>query len=1015
MRLMFALCFTLSQIISSNLVSAQEVVISGTVSDANGPLIGANILERGTLNGTLSNLEGNFSLKVSDENAILVFSYIGYANKEVPVTGQTILQIEMQAVTAKLDEVIVIAYGTTTAKDATGSVVAVTSTDFNRGIIISPEQLIQGKAAGVQITETSGEPGAGIEIRIRGSNSVRSNNNPLFVVDGVPLDGGATSSFESSRPPRNPLNFLNPSDIESISVLKDASSTAIYGSRGANGVVIITTKSGKAGGAGVFEFSSSVGISSVARRFDLLDREEFLAGITQYGGDAEAVDFGGNTDWQDFVTRTGISDNQNLSWSKNYGKGNIMTTFGYVKENGIIKKTSLERISGRLNWSHRFLKDKLELSFRGTFSRVNDEAFSPRQALSYAYTANPTIPTSLDFISAGILTPSEVLEYQQIKGFTNRFLGNFSVDYAVTSELSAKLTVGYDNSKSSTISVNSRDNVDAFGAPDRGTGDLFDLDITNNLLEAIVTYKKNFEKSSLDALVGFSFQDFQRSGRNVEGWGFSTSDLNEAGRDLENSANAIEAAISGNYQQYGIGTNAPDIFVNRLFPLSTDMISPVATSVTSIFGDTYDFTDELQSFFARLNYSMNNKYLFTATIRADGSSRFGPDNQYGIFPSAAFAWKIDEEDFIGPGVSTLKLRVSGGITGNQEGLGFGNFVRTERYEDSFIGNGGEINIPGTQVISFVNNALKWEETLSFGVGIDFGFNNDRLSGSIDLYRKETNDLLIQVTAAQPSPRPFLFQNLDALVLNQGIEFVLAYDFVQSDNFNIDASFNIAYNENELQDFAGQIPAGSISGQGLSAAFVQLLTGGQPLFSYYLRPFEGFDDNGQPIGDVQTFVGKDALPDVTAGFSLNASYKNWNFAAYLTGQFAYSVYNGTRNAFFTAGSLRSGNNVTKDVLTNGESGNAAAEVSERFLEKGDYVRIQNLSFGYNVPISGTRTFKSLQLSVIGQNLFLFTGYSGLDPEVNTSGGNFLNGIPTAGIDNLAYPRPRIITFNLTAKF
>jgi len=1015
MRLIIAFLFTLSQIIGSNLVSAQEVVISGTVSDVNGPLIGANVLEKGTTNGAQTDFNGNFSLEVSDVNATLVFSYIGYANKEVPVNGQTTLEINLEVTTANLDEVIVIAYGTTTVKDATGSLSAVASKDFNRGVIISPEQLIQGKAAGVQITVSSGEPGAGIETRIRGSNSVRSNNNPLFVVDGVPLDGGTTSSLDSDRPPRNPLNFLNPSDIESISILKDASSTAIYGSRGANGVVIITTKSGKTSGPGVLEFSSSVSISSVARKFDLLNREEFLAGITQFGGDAVALDFGDNTDWQDFVTRTSISQNQNLSWSKNYGKGNIIATFGYGKENGIIKKTSLERVTGRLNWSHRFFDDKLELSFRGTLSKVNDEAFSPVQVLSLAYTGNPTIPTSLDFISAGILTPSEVLEYQQITGSTNRFLGNFSVDYAFTSELSGKITVGYDNSESKTISVNSRDNLDAFGAPDRGTGDLGDLNVTNNLLEAIVTYKKKFKNSSLDALVGFSYQDFQRSGRNVQGWGFSTSDLNEAGKDLENSANAIEAAISGNYQQYGIGTNAPDIFVNRLFPIGTDMISPVATNVTSIFGDTFDFTDELQSFFARLNYSIANKYLFTVTARADGSSRFGPDNQYGFFPSAAFAWKLDEEDFIGSGVSTLKLRASGGLTGNQEGLGFGNFVRTERYEEGRIGNGGEINIPGTQVISFVNNGLKWEETLSIGVGIDFGFNDDRLSGSIDLYRMETKDLLIQVSAAQPSPRPFLFQNLDAIVLNQGIEFALAYDFVESENFNMDASFNIAYNENELQDFPGLIPAGAINGQGLSGAFVQLLAGGRPLFSYYVRPFEGFDENGQPIGDGQTFVGQDALPDVTAGFSINASYKNWNFAAYLSGQFDFSVYNGTRNAFFTAGSLRSGNNVTKDVLTSGESGNAAADVSERFLEKGDYVRMQNATIGYNVPIGDIGTFKSLLLSVTGQNLFLITGYSGLDPEVNTSGSNFLNGIPTAGVDNLAYPRPRTITFGLTAKF
>jgi iron complex outermembrane receptor protein len=311
--------------------------------------------------------------------------------------------------------------------------------------------------------------------------------------------------------------------------------------------------------------------------------------------------------------------------------------------------------------------------------------------------------------------------------------------------------------------------------------------------------------------------------------------------------------------------------------------------------------------------------------------------------------------------------------------------------------------------------LKWEETFSYGLGIDFGFSLDRFTGSVDLYRKETKDLLIRVESAQPSPRPFIFQNLDAIVLNQGIELVLAYEFVRTADFNLDASFNIAYNQNEIQDFAGQIPAGAINGPGLSGAFAQLLAGDRPLFSYYVRPFEGFDENGQPIGDVQRFVGKDALPDVTAGFSLTASYKNWYFSANLVGQFAYSVYNATRNAYFTAGALRSGNNVTRDVLSSGESGSAAAEVSERFLESGDHVRLQNATISYNVPINSKSGLKSLLLNLTGQNLFLITGYSGLDPEVNTQGDNFLNGIPTAGIDNLAYPRPRVITFGVTAKF
>lgn len=1013
MRFLAAVAFLVSLISGVGNALAQDRIVSGTVRDSLGPLIGANVLEKGIRNGVQTDFDGKFSINVSDANATLVISYLGYAPKEVPVNGRNTLNILMEVSVSSLDEIIVIGYGTTTVKDATGALVSVKAREFNEGVIISPEQLIQGKAAGVQLTVTSGEPGAGIETRIRGSNSVRSNNNPLFVVDGVPLEGGATTATGSNRPPRNPLNFLNPSDIESISVLKDASSTAIYGSRGANGVVIITTKSGQGAGDGVFEFSSAVNISAVANHFDLLGREGFLAGVEQFGGNPEAVDFGGNTDWQDYVTRTSISEKLNLSWSKNYGRGHIFTSVGYEDLHGVIRKSSLERITGRLNWSHRFFGDKLELSLRGTLTEVNDEAFSAASALFSAYRSNPTIPADPDLVLPGIITPANILELQQVTGSTDRVLLNVSVEYAVIPDLSAKLTLGYDDSESTTISVNSREFNDPTGSGNRGA--LFDIEKTSHLLEAIATYSRQFKEASLEALLGFSYQDFQSRGRNVNGLGFSTSDLTQAGKDLENSANAIEGSITGRYQQYGLGTNIPEIFVNRLFPLRTDLIPPVATSVTSVFGDTYDFTDELQSFFARINYSILDKYLFTATLRADGSSRFGPDNRYGFFPSGAFAWRIDEEDFIGPGISMLKLRLSVGVTGNQEGLGFANFVRSERYAEGSINPNGVIQIPGTQVISFANKDLKWEETLSYGLGIDFGFNLDRFSGSLDLYRKETRDLLIRAQSAQPSPRPFFFDNLDAVVLNQGIELALSYDLVQTADFNMGASFNMAYNQNEIQDFTGQIPAGAIAGPGLSGAFVQLLTGGRPLFSYYVRPFEGFDENGQPITGLQTFVEKDALPDVTGGLSLTASYKDWYFSANLVGQFGYSVYNGTRNALFTAGALVSGQNVTTDVLSSNESGNAAAEVSDRFLENGDHVRLQNATISYKVPVNKEAGLRSLVLNLTGQNLFLITGYRGLDPEVNTQGDNFLNGIPTAGIDNLAYPRPRILSFGVTATF
>ena len=1012
-----------------NTVQAQTV--SGTVSDATGPLPGASVLVKGTTNGTQTDFDGNYTLNNVTDGSVLEFSYIGFATQEVAYTGQSTVNVVLQEDAQALDEVVIIGYGTTTVKDATGAVAAVTSEDFNGGVIASPEQLIQGKTAGVQITQTSGEPGAGIELRIRGTNSVRSNNNPLFVVDGVPLAGDDTSANGQnlglgSAASRNPLNFLNPADIESISVLKDASATAIYGSRGANGVVIITTKSGKAGSAGVFEFSSSLSISTPGNSYDLLDRDEYLVAIDQFGGNVSERDAGSNTNWQDVVTRTVASQNQNLSWSKNYGKGNIRATFGYGKQFGVIENSSLERITGRTNWSHRFLDDKLTLSLQGTVSRVNDEsaplsgsAGFQGDLLGAAYSANPTWPNRANFDTGGLLNPANLLETTQSTAFTNRFLGNFSAEYAFTPELKGKVTVGYDVSESTRKSAINRDVIGfSNGTAGNGRGAVNDINVENRLLEATLNYNKEFENSSLDVLVGYSFQDFSRDGRNVQGWGFSTNNLTQMGDDLERSANTIEATIDGSYQQYGLGTNAPQVFVNRLFPeAATDNIAPSIIDVRAIFTDTFDFTDELQSFFGRVNYSIAGKYLFTGTIRADGSSRFGPDNQYGYFPSGAFAWQIGEEDFIGDAISTLKLRVGGGITGNQEGLGFGNFVRRERFGGTGIGNDGTINPPGTQVVSFVNNELKWEETLSYGVGIDFGFNNDRLSGSIDVYRKETSDLLLSIPAAQPSPQPFFFQNLDATVVNQGIEFALAYDLVQSEELNWSASFNIAYNDNILEDFGGQIPAGTIRGQGLSLAFAQILAGDQPLFSYFLRDFQGFDANGQPIGDVQQFVGEDALPDVNAGFSTNVSYKNWDFSAYLAGQFGFSVYNNTRNAFFTAGSIANGRNVTPDVLTSGEAGNAAAEVSTRFLEDGDFIRLQNATIGYNVPLNGEGLFKSLRLSLTGQNLFLITDYSGLDPEVSVqpSGFDLLNGLPTAGIDYTAFPRPTTVTFGLNATF
>ncbi len=1018
------------------------IEIKGSVKDENGEsLPGVNVLIQGTSQGAITDFNGNFTIQ-ANEGDVLVFSFIGYIKQEVTVGSQSLLNVVLYEDTQQLQEVVVIGYGQTTVKDATGAVAAITSEDFNTGVIASPEQLIQGKTAGVQITQTSGAPGAGIELRIRGTNSVRSNNNPLFVVDGVPLGGEETSAggpnvgFGTSGS-SNPLNFLNPSDIESISILKDASSAAIYGSRAANGVVFITTKKGR--GEGVFEFSSSASLSSAARKYDLLKVKEapyFLSGVGQYGGDVKAQDFGNDTDWQDYITRTSISHKQNLSYSKGFENGTIRGSFGYDNQQGVIENSGLERITGRINGTRSMMNDQLNLSLQTTFSRVNEEsapiggsAGFRGDLLGAAYSANPTWPTDPTFDTGGQLSPANMLANFRSTAFTNRLLVNFSADYKISEDLSAKFTYGFDKSNSERVALSSPDALyfDR-GTTGNGRSGYGEINTLNNLMEVTATYNKEFGNSKLEAVVGTSYQDFGREGLNAEGYGFATSDFAQMEADFVGGIEALNNAaksVGGFYQQFGLsedlrnGAQSDGFFVNSLIPeVSTTFLStPSGVNVRSISADRFDTTDKLQSYFGRFNYTYANKYLMTFTIRADGSSRFGDNEKWGIFPSGALAWKIHEEAFLPDMFSTLKLRLGGGIVGNQDGLGYGGFVRRERYNKIEIGDGGEISIPGTSSVALLNPNLKWEETQQYNVGIDFGIAGERFYGSLDYYRKETTDLILRLNAAQPAPNPFIFQNFDATVINKGWEVALNYDIIDSDDVSFTVSYNFSRNDNEIQDFSGQIPAGTIRGQGLSQAYSQILAEGQPLFSYYLREFVGFDANGQPIRDNQTFVGKSALPTYNSGLSLNLKHGNWDFSTYFTGQFGHHVYNNTRNAFFTAGAINNARNVTVDVLTSGEAGSAEAAVSERFLESGDFIRMQNLSIGYNIPVGDNNMFNNLRVYANAQNLFLITDYSGLDPEVSTqpAKADLLNELPTAGIDYTAYPRPRVFTIGLNATF
>ena len=1005
--------------------------IKGVVSDADGSLPGVSVTIEGTTTGVQTDFDGNYTINAK-EGDVLVYNYLGYKTEQRTVGSESVINVTMTQDSTELDEIVVIGYGSTTVKDATGSVTSVTSGDFNKGVISSPEQLIQGKTAGVQISNTSGAPGAGVNIRIRGSNSVRSNNNPLFVVDGVPLSGGATTAGANviglgGNPAKNPLNFLNPNDIESISILKDASATAIYGSRGANGVVIVTTKSGRSK-KGEFSYQANISSSKALDTYDLLSADKFLSERLRVGLAVDAAsDYGSATDWQDVIFRTAMSHNQNLSYSKSHDNGSYIATLGLGNQTGIVENSNLERLTARVNLNHRFLDDKLRLSFQGSVSRVNDNLAPTGGTAGYkgdilgaAFSANPTWPNDPDFDGGTLVNPANLLAYTQGTTNTNRYLANLSLEYDLTSNLKAKLAVGVDKSDSDNFSVSSADVLGLEdGIPGNGRGAYNMLEVQNELLEATLTYNKEYKNSKLEVLGGFSYQSFRNSGLYSGAWGFSSRDLDVMSSNLQDVVTGIAGEISGQYQQFGYAPNLTGVYVRGYdgldFVSSSFSANTSTANINSLAVDTYDNTTELQSFFGRVNYTLSNKYLFTATLRADGSSAFAEANRYGYFPSGAFAWKLNEEDFMSDSnMSTLKLRLSAGITGNQEGVGYGNYVNRSRWNGLNPQNNGNIDLGnGNSIISFGGDGLKWESTIQYATGLDFGFNNDRLSGSIDVYRKETKDLLFLVDEAQPAILDRKFKNLtDSKIVNQGVEFSLGYDLVQTEDFNWSANFNVAYNDNMVESLSGQYDFANVNGPGLSGAFAMRLQEGYSLFSYYMQEFSGYDSAGQPIVGEKGFVGKSALPNLTGGLSTTINYKKWTMSAYFNGQFGHYVYNNTANAFFTAGAFKTTRNVLPGTLTSGEDLGASAPVSTRFLEKGDFVRLQNLSLAYDMPLSGEGVFKSMVFSVTGQNLFLMTDYSGLDPEVNSAtGGN----LPSIGMDYGAYPNPTTITFGINAKF
>lgn len=967
-------------------VLAQDITVSGKVSDKSGDgLPGVTVQLKGSSKGVATDMNGSYSIAGVPSNGTLSFTFVGMTSQEVAIGGRSTINVTLSDDAAMLEEVVVIGYGTVKKKDATGAVNAIGTKDFNKGIITNTQQLMQGRVAGVAVTQNNGEPGGGINVRIRGTSSVRGGNGPLFVIDGVPLGGGDVTAGGSNgglggSSARNPLNFLNPDDIASIDILKDASATAIYGARGANGVVLISTKKGK--GKGNLDYSYSLGVSNITKRFDLLSADEYVK--------AGGANNGAKTDWQDEVFRTAYTHQHNVSFGGGDQNSNYRFSIGNMNQEGIITNSGIKRFSSSFSGGKKFINNKLtinaNLNYGNTVDNsvpVTDNAGFSGDLLAAVLKSNPTNPVrkadgSLAQTTSVEPNPVAILAYT--KDFTNtlRALGNISAEYEIAKGLKFKTVLGIDQSLSARKAAFSKDLV----AADISTvGQLYltDIETKNQLMENYFTYEKDFGKISFNGLLGYSYQNFDFYFKSAQATNFRTSDLDQM---INNVTSADNSGGKG----------------------------------SMVTGSSSNF-NELQSYFSRVNLGIGNRFLVTGTVRIDGSTRFGPGNKYGVFPSFAGKYKLIEEEFVPKNIfSDLGLRVGYGITGNQE-IPHNLYTQRTRYGGAGIGNTGtQLNNGGFGTVTFPNENLKWESTSTLNVGLDFGVLKNRLTGSLEYYYRNTNDLLTQVVSAQPALSPFVWRNLDADVINRGIEVSLNAILIDTKDFGFDVNLNAAFNKNIVKNLLGVYDTGAINGQGLTGAFAQRIASDQPINAWFLREFGGYDDNGvtlYPNGDFQSFLdGKSPNPTVTGGLTLNVRYKRFDLSTFFNGVYGHYIYSNNANAFFTKGSFANGRNVTKDVISSKEGPLNAPDVSTRFLEKGDFTRLANLNLGYRFN-TNSKTINNLKVFLSGQNLLLFTKYSGQDPEVNTN--KQINGVPSFGVDYTAYPRAKTVTFGASISF
>ena len=972
---------------------APQSVVSGKVVDEIGqPLPGANILERGTSNGVQSDFDGNFSIEVG-EGAVVQISYIGYATKDIAVQGQSNLTIQLEPDATQLDDIVVVGYGVQRKSDITGAIASVKSENFNKGVVANPGQLLQGKMAGVNVTSVSGEPGAAQNIIIRGVGSLRSGTTPLFVVDGFIIDNSGIGVAANA----NPLNFINPQDIESIDVLKDASAAAIYGARAANGVIVITTKKGKSGKSEI-NLSVSTAMSTIANPMDVFSANQFREQVVAVGGILD--DQGANTDWQDELTRTGISKNINLSLSGGVAnKSSYFVSAGVDDQEGTLNNSSLKRYSGRVNLNQKALEGRFNVDFNLTASRTVNDRPNDRAIVQDMLQLNPTIPVFTNGEPTLLderLNPIQRNRIFMDRANSNRILANIAPSFEIFKGLTYKLNLGVDYS-STTRDVQQTPFALLEGQENGFLNSTATVN-TNTLVENTLTYNYSTDKHNVTVLAAHSYQETK----------------------LEQKTFGLEGFAD-----------------NGIEPRFQDQIS------TDIFPTTLNsraFKAELQSFFVRLNYTYLDKYLLTATMRADGSSRFGENNKYGYFPSVALGWNIGREDFMANNdlFSNLKLRASWGQTGNQDGIpsnvSLASYVDSRTENDTYPLDGDEVTLDdypfGTVPVRTAFPDLKWEVSTQTNIGLDFGLFENRLTGTVDYFNKVVTDVVLFANRTDPiQPTQKVWTNIPEMeIINNGIELSLDYRGSFSEDFTYNIGGNISYTNNKVENSPFEVlTTGGAVGAGQTGATINGYINGEPIGTFYMKDFIGIGDDGLnqfrdingdgvSLDNDRLAVGS-ALPDVIYAFYLNFNYKNLDLGFNFNGVSGNKIYNHTAMTIFSNSQLSRNLNTTAFAVEfPNEDLSNSNEVSTRYLEDGSFLRLNNATLGYNLApekLGLDELLKDIRFTLTGQNLFVITDYSGFDPELNS--GNTLDGIQTFGIDRFTYPSPRTLLLGLNVSF